>query len=329
MTCGKYHFPFYSCLRGCNQVNLILNEILMSGNEISTITFAMYCLQLLLLPSQIISFLIRRMDKTRLRYLVFSLSFVCFNTTWIFLGTSKSVDFFMWESVLQINGIVLLTAVYFYIEKELGIYSGFKPFSKIIISASTLVFLKWLSTYFFASSENSFNLLFFFLSISISIYFSSVSILKLIKAKEFNRNPILVTGIVTFCLIGISPIVLFFVSEIYIKNLFINLCFLIVSFAYFKQYVSQLLSEHNKIETNNYFTKLNLNDRYKGNLDLYLNYDLSSRECQIAELLLEGMTYQELSIKFSRSYDAMRKHGSNIFKKVGVSSLDEFRDKFR
>lgn len=300
----------------------------MSGIEISTITFAMYVLQLLLLPSQIISFLIRKIDKTRLRYLVFSLSFILFNSTWIFLGTSSLVNSFVWESVVQLNGVLLLTVIYFYVEKELGIFSGFKSLSRIAVSAFSLVFLNWLCSFFYQSNEHFLNLLFFFLAIIFSVFFTSRSILKLIKAKEFSRNPILVAGIVTLCLIGISPIVMFFVSEIYIKNLFINLCFLIVSFAYFKQYISQLLSEHNKIETNNHFTKLNLNERYKGNLDLYINYDLSSRECQIAELLLQGMTYQELSIKFSRSYDAMRKHGSNIFKKVGVSNLDEFRDRF-
>lgn len=300
----------------------------MSGNEVTTITYAIYLLQLLLLPSQLISYLIRRADRTRLRYLLLLLSFIAFNSLWILTGNMGSSNNVLSVSLLQLSGIGLLVFSYFYIEKELGIFQSRRRLYLLGFVSVIFVFITWIFENYVDPQPFVQNGIFVIISLLGLMYFTSRSIRELIRSNISKRNPILIAGLVTLSQISIAPIVLFYIEETYLKNVYINSIFLFISFAYLRQYISHLLFEHDQNKSNNHLNELNLSERFMDHVDLYMNYGLSPRECEIAEMLLSGLSYQEISAKLNRTHDAMRKHGSNIFKKVGVSSLEEFRDKF-
>ncbi len=300
----------------------------MSGNEVTTITYAIYLIQLLLLPSQIISYLIRRTDKTRLRYLLFLLSFIVFNSLWILIGNLGFSNNSLSVSILQLSGVGLLVFAYFYIERELGIFKSIRQLYLLGFTSTVFIFILWVSESYVDQSSSIQKGVFALISMFGLTYFTSSSIRELIRSNLSKRNPILIAGLLTLSQITIAPIVLFYVEETYIKNIYVNSIFLFVSFAYLKQYITHLLFEHDQNKSNSHLNELNLSERFRENIGLYVNYGLSPRECEIAEMLLSGLSYQEISEKLNRTHDAMRKHGSNIFKKVGVSSLDEFRDRF-
>jgi len=52
-------------------------------------------------------------------------------------------------------------------------------------------------------------------------------------------------------------------------------------------------------------------------------YELTQREVEILEALSEGLQAKEIALKYYRSVDTIRKHISNIYKKMGVRNRVE------
>jgi DNA-binding CsgD family transcriptional regulator len=99
----------------------------------------------------------------------------------------------------------------------------------------------------------------------------------------------------------------------------INLPFMLLAAGYFYQ-----LTQNNKRE----FEALRSYGYYSEQNDIE-KYDLTDREMEIAKLILEEKTYDQITEIMFISYGTVTKHASNIFKKTGCKKHEEFIKKFR
>ena len=131
-------------------------------SEITIISFVLYVVQVLLLPTQLVSYLELKLDKTRLRFLLLALSFVGFNSLWVAIKLLFQLDSSLSSGLLIYSGILLLAHLYYYITKELGLVSKkysvlnlalLLAFTELLRECSLLVvaseFLPYVKLFFF------------------------------------------------------------------------------------------------------------------------------------------------------------------------------------
>jgi DNA-binding NarL/FixJ family response regulator len=64
-------------------------------------------------------------------------------------------------------------------------------------------------------------------------------------------------------------------------------------------------------------------------IDSKKKYGLTTREWEVAELLVKELSVEEISSKLYISLNTVKKHIVNIYKKVGVSSRRELHKLFQ
>src|SRR5690606_28687579 len=69
--------------------------------------------------------------------------------------------------------------------------------------------------------------------------------------------------------------------------------------------------------------------RIKYNQNMRKINELTQREIEIMESLSEGLQAKEIAVKYYRSVDTVRKHISNIYKKMGVRNRVEAMLKYQ
>lgn len=295
-------------------------------SEITAITVLLFVAQIFVLPAQLFNYLQLRIDRTRLRFLLMALSFFLFNAIWLMQGWIMKNNIL--PIILVYFGLFLASHLYSYLTKELNIpVNNRSPLTLFILLV--LVELMRESSLIVVDDQYQLytNLFFFGLFQVIALYFALKIFRKLFFQSNKNKAPIENASVSAILIALLVPLVLFQVKVESLYNLMINCIFIIVSVAYFRHHFIRLNLERKMFPRNSNIGK-NLKEQFVRVPDVIFEYDLSTREREIAIYLLQGMSYEEIADKISRSAGAVRKQGSKAFAKAGVKNLKEFRKKF-
>ncbi len=87
-----------------------------------TINLILYAVHVLFLPEQIYSSYIElKIDRTRLRYLLVAASIDTFSALWVATEVWAQFDPHVGTCLLIYSGILLISLIYYYISRELGL----------------------------------------------------------------------------------------------------------------------------------------------------------------------------------------------------------------
>lgn len=301
----------------------------MFGTEASLPILISLIIQVLLVPFQIIIYLSRKRDLTRRRFLILLVSFALVNS--FFLAND------IFDLALMDGGrmffpfvIILLPIIYVrhYIAAELGVFLNLKNSIGLFLCLIAVVFMNDLTTNMLSAKFGELLWLYiipfeFFLIAFNLKFFKNILILK--KA----NSPIYFASIISLlCILLLPPLIVSF-DLFWIESLTFNFVFFSLCYAYFVQYYSSAKSEtafllaHNKLNTENL-----ADGHLKSSLTPVADVNLTPREEEVALQLINGFGYQEICKDLFMTESGVRKHASNIFKKVGVSNLIEFKEKY-
>jgi DNA-binding CsgD family transcriptional regulator len=295
---------------------------------LSAISVILFALQVLLLPAQLYSYLELKIDKTRLRFLLLVLSFVCFNSLWVMMEFLFEVSSGVSSIVLTYCGIFLIAHFYNYITKELSLTSKKYSALNLILLLVLTELLRDSSLIVVAREFLPYTKVFFFLVFQIIAVLYGVRIVRLIFLNESaNRSPIQNAASSAIVTTMFLPLVIFHVEVTSLYNLMINAIFLVIALAYFRHFVIKLKLEKRIFQRSSDLGN-NLQEQFVRVPEIFFEYDLSSREREISIYLLKGMSYEEIADKLFRTSGAIRKQGSQAYAKAGVKNLKEFRKKF-
>lgn len=296
---------------------------------LTAISFVIFSMQVLLLPTQLFSYLENKIDKTRLRFLLLALTFVIFNSVWVILKLISSCDSDLCSLILTYSGLLLLIQFYYYITKELSLVTGiFSVLNFAILLIFTELFRESLLIVV-AKEFLPYTKVFFFLVYQAIALTFGIRVVRLIFLKESGtRSPIENASIGAIIIAMLLPMVLFRVKIESLYNVMLNCVFLVIAIAYFRHYITRLKLEKKMFPRQGNVGE-NLQEQYIRIPEIFFKYDLSSREREISIYLLKGMTYEEIAEKISRSAGSIRNQASKAFRKADVNSLREFRDKFQ
>ncbi len=325
MLCGNYHFRFRAEINPKCSVPLCSTDITLM--ILSAISFVLFALQVLLLPTQLYSYLIFKVDKTRLRFLLLALSIVCFNSIWVLVTFYFNISSEISSIILAYGGIFLVSHFYYYITTELNLQS--KRFS--VLNLSVLLILTELlrdSSLIAVSSEFvSYAKCLFFTVFQITAIVFGIRLIRILFVNENNRSPFENATIGSVAMAMFLPLIIFHVEVTSLYNLIVNVIFLILALAYFKHFVIKLKLEKRIFAHSKDFGN-NLQEQFVRVPELFFEYNLTSREREISIYLLKGMSYEEIAEKLFRTPGAIRKQGSKAYAKAGVKNLINFRKKF-
>lgn len=132
-----------------------------------------------------------------------------------------------------------------------------------------------------------------------------------------------------FCsiLLFFIPSILFLTHADYLKNASINLFFLAIATSYFLKFLPQAKEETLTL------IKYGLYQSEKEQRELLelpniFDVKLTTRQHEVAILLLQGYNYTEIGNMLFTSEKTARKHGSDLFKRISVVDLKDFRAKY-
>lgn len=300
----------------------------MFGTEASLPILISLIIQVLLVPFQIINYLSRKRDLTRLRFLILLISFALVNS--IFLA----LDIFD-IALIDASGmffpflIIVFPIIYVrhYIGAELGVSLKVKNSIGLSLCLILVVFMNDLTTRILQVEFGEFLWLFlvpfeFFLITFHLKFFKEIVVLKK------TNSPIYVASIISLlCILLLPPLIVSF-DLFWIESLAFNSVFFALGYAYFVQYYYTAKSETAFLLAHNKLNMENLTDIHVVSSLNPIDVNLTPREEETAIQLINGLGYQEIAKNLFLTESGVRKHASNIFKKVGVSNLIEFKEKY-
>jgi DNA-binding CsgD family transcriptional regulator len=297
--------------------------------ELSNITLVTYWLQVVVITCQLFHYLSRYFDRTRLRFLLFSLLYLAFNSLWIFPQFYWGMNQALSESLLVYFGVFLGCYTYFYLNKELGIKEGKLKLKHLAISLILFSLGIQFANLFLTQFYNDVA------RVCIYICFEGVLIYQLFQTvrhffnpQDKRKHPMFWAGLSVICVGLFLPVFFLGVDNPTIRNLYINSSFLLISAAYLKQSFAQSAREYLILDPTRNFSQLNLTDRYFLDTDKFHGYNFNEREREIALLILDGMRTQEIADQLNLSYNTIRGYIRTMNKKVGVVGRKEFQEKF-
>lgn len=299
----------------------------MNGAEITISIFIVSILQFLLLPFQVINYFARKTDQTRLRFLTLAAVYFGFNLGLIsFIASTPYRDFELTAFRFLIEIGVISYTIY-YVLKELGI-SITKFYQKIVIFA--LVLFSYEVIPFLPFGSVVINILNFGVLIVVEFTVSLFiwAIVKELRKKNYFNSPITSGILVVSGITFLIPLLLFVTDSLSLYFLLVNLVFFVLAYIYLRQFFMEMKTENRLVSNFNKPNLPNLLDRFEYNQDDLNKLDLTIREEEISKFILLGHSYKEIASLLVITPSSVRKHASNIFGKVGVDSLQEYREKF-
>lgn len=276
------------------------------GATVSSFVFAI--IQFGVIISQVVLFERYRTQAMK-RFIMVTSMFLTMNIAMLILSTGKV----NWSGF---NSFVVLNAI------SIALYLFFLTVDSMLPNTKTIQRIPWLvvsiaigfGTYALAMSlpmgfENFEEKLFIFIPILLSIQLLTL-VLKLGKSTIqyiYIWLGLLFTGVLVF-----GSFLFYFQEIAWTGYIFLNLIFLIFTASQYWVIIhnSRFVISPKPIEAD---------QRLEG-------FGFSPTEKKIAKMLLEGMSYEEIAENRNRSYSSVTSQSSNLFKKVGVHSREEFID---
>lgn len=286
-------------------------------------------IQLFLVPFQVINYLARKSDRMRLRFLVLLCLFIVVNAGSLLLG-SENYAVFGDNNLFPILIVAVLPIIYirFYIGTELSLPVNRRNSLNIIILASLLVVsFQLISSIFQFDSEKYAWVCILPLEIVLFV-FNRKLLIKIIDLKTTNSS-IYFSAICSLVCLILLPAILIAFHSVWLESLTFNVAFFVLGYSYFLQFYQTAKSETEFLESLKLTSNENLiASHHITNVLSDADTTLTSREVEMIEHLVNGLSYQEIADKFYLTPGGVRTHASNIFTKIGVANIKEFRKKY-
>ncbi len=295
----------------------------------------------------------RRADRTQVRFLVLTLTYLGFNISWIsFLST---LSFTTWKEIPTIGylGILMVGYTCFYISKEIGFKKPKRGALELSLFLLIMYSIQQISKVYLPTSLFDYLIVAIVLILQVMTIIRAVKLIRpIIKSKlaEGTISPIKLATLIITCIYSFSPVIFALVSEAYIEFVLINAPFIIIGIAYTSHHVNR--SKHESLHLPNQnssdtlngrfettqkdieksiseYSELNSKERNERIAELLAQFDLTDRELEIAVMVLNGTPTRIIAEKLYLSYNTVRWHISNLTNKVGVDGVKQFREKFK
>lgn len=272
-----------------------------------------------ILIAQFFNVLLRKGDKSRIRFLFLILSFVAFNLMYLITPEVLGLSSLKAQLMLHLSGYFVATTYFMYVVKEYKILDSVTNSRNLIYMLIITLLVSSLTTFFmlgkFAVAKNTLIVLPILLSISTCVFIHK----QINRSNEISHQKfVLYTSYLGIVLMTSLPLLASLNSCSEINITMINLPFALLALGYYHQLSKEKKQEFEALTNMGYFSN---------NSDLE-SYGLTKREIEIARLILENKSFKEIGDECSISTYTATKHGSNLYTKVGCRSKEEFIKKF-
>lgn len=317
----------------------------MFGTEIKLTTFVFTCIELIVLFFQVPNYLSRRQDKSRLRFLILTTAFIFYNLCSGLFPDSRIPIHILLQNIFAFgSGILLATYYFYYLVQELNISQEKLFNTKVLFWSLVLSFIVgFILTYMLTGSIRISKRNFIVLPILISVYFCITTVKFLTKKgrkQTLEETPfklMIYSGYIGIIFMATMPVVVFFGDYQTINNGLVNISFVITFYAYIKYYLFQSKVEYNLLQKAGLFGLKEVKKDSKSvdgeklndfQSSLLQKSGLTSRELDIAYLILKNMTYDEIALETYITSKTVSKHASNIYRKTKSDNKKDFIRKF-
>lgn len=306
------------------------------GGKLPFTTLVISLIELVIFLIQLGLCLSRPNDISRYRFLFLIAIFIAYNLTSAYIPNNVDhIDNLAQGGLAFFRGVILGAAYLYYLITEIGIQQSklYSVRSLLIALLLTFVF-GYLLTYFMFDDDTIAVAIIKVAPISISLYFCYTTI-KLVLEKRREHSDALapyramtLAGYIGIAFIATMPVAVLFGDLKLYNIILVNCGFFLVAYAYLIHFNYQLKLENELLKKVGYFDrKTSLHEMTKESANL-ADYDLTSRELEIAYLMLQDLNYKNIAEEMFIAPKTVSKHASNIFKKTNCLNREDFSIKF-
>ena len=279
----------------------------------------------------------KRDSKSTNRFIWFTISLISYNFfSGIFPDTNIPIPLSIQYIVAY--GVGLYTALYYvyyvYSEFDIGHLKFFTLRHLMIILISAFIFFFVLPLIIWQDIGIA-KYSFIFIPVAVAIAFLvkiSTPLIELYKEKggatnRFYRDRI-ATGYLTLLSIVLMPIIVALGDFQVVEQLTVNGGYFVLAVALIRINIYQDLKKEQFLHRLGY-TDDAREAKNIAILKYFSKLDLSKREIEVANLILEGKSYKQIGSYLFIAEGTVSKHASNIFKKAEVQNRREFERRFK
>jgi DNA-binding CsgD family transcriptional regulator len=310
----------------------------MFGTELHLITLLYIIVELLVLLVLFAACISRPKDESRTRFFILTLLFLTYNLfSGLFPDDHYPIPLLLQNILAYTSGISLASYYFYYLVKELNI-QGEKFFNAklLFLSLIGIFLIGFVPMYLITGDVVLSKQTFIVLPLIITVYFCVRTIIFIFNStdrkKSHQRHHKILTfsGYFGIIFMASMPIVVFFGDYQTINIGLVNISFVLSAIAFLKAQLYQSRMEYNALKNIGYFSQ----DVVGEELELeplpspILVVPLTEKEAEVAELIMENLTYREISERLFIAERTASKHASNIFRKTECKCKKEFIDKY-
>lgn len=309
----------------------------MFGTELHLITLLYIIVELLILIVLASACISRPKDESRTRFFILTSLFLVFNLcTGLFPDVKYGIPLFVQYVLEYFSGMALGTYYFYYVVKELNIQRE-RFFNIRFLLASLLIsfVLGFIVTYIVTGDLLLSKHTFIVFPVLIALYFCVRTVIMILSNKDKGKlhlshhKLLTLSGYLGVVFMASMPIVVFFGDYQSVNNGMVNISFVLSATAFLKSQLYQSRMEYKALSEIGYFAQDVVDQEPESQPDTLTNpITLTTKETEVAELLMENLTYREISERLFIAERTASKHASNIFRKAECRSKKEFIDKY-
>lgn len=308
----------------------------MFGTELHLITFLFILFEFVIFAIQFAVFLSRPKDNKRVRFFILTLLFIIYNLcSGLFPDSNFGIHLLMQNILAFGSGITLGTYYFYYLVKELNIQKDRFFNTKFLFLSLLFSFvIGFIITYLLTGDLVTSKLTFIVFPVLIAIYFCYRTVAFILKNQEQKRRHgthhklMTLSGYLGIIFMSTMPIVVLIGDYQSINIALVNTSFVLSAVAFYKNQLYQSRLEYNALNEIGYFSKNKKVELLIPLIEPFLELGLTPKETEISQLLLDDLSYREISEVMFIAEKTVSKHASNIFKKAECSNKKEFMNKY-
>ena len=294
----------------------------MFDTEMQLATFIFALTQLVILPFQLISCAFNSKDKSRWHFLYLTFFFLAYNVTSGLLPNDKySILKEVQLSIAWFFGGTMVVCFIYYVFSEFGI----KPIAFYTVRRMniifTIVFVGLFVIPFCLSNKYRFSVVIFMVMPIIIIGAFTYNTVKILVKKsheclEKYFRLRMHSAYFAALMIFLTAIIATIGDYQTLEHIVANSAYMIIGLAYIRHIIYKANAIY-EVYDNNFRKERKFNQ-----------YNLTSREIEIATLILQKYKYKEIADMMYITEKTVSKHASNIFKKTEVKNKKDFLKNF-
>jgi DNA-binding CsgD family transcriptional regulator/uncharacterized membrane protein len=253
----------------------------------------------------------------------------------LFPDASYNISFLVQSVFEYFSAMALATYYFYYLVKELNIQKNRFFSTKFLLLSLVISFVLGFVVMYLVTGDLVLSKhIFIVFPIFIAIYFCFRTLLFIVKNKYkrkrhlFHHKLLTLSGYLGVIFMASMPIVVFFGDYQSIINGLVNISFVLSALAFYKSQLYQSRMEYATLEKIGYFSKNEIEEESPSILEPILDFELTPKEIEVAQLILGNLTYRQISKRLFIAERTASKHASNIFKKTESASKKDFISRF-